>query len=41
LIGLPNLELHVYSEEEYDKPKKLKHSIIGEAVRKGIVIWEG
>jgi len=41
LIGLPNLELHLYSEDEYLKLRKLKHSIIWEAESKGIIIWEG
>ena len=40
LIGLPNLELHIYSEKEYEKLKKLKHSIIREAENKGITIWK-
>jgi len=39
LIGLPNLELHLYSEEEYLKLRKLKHSIIWEAENRGITIW--
>ena len=41
LIGLPNLELHLYSEDEYLKLRKSKHSIIWEAENKGITIWEG
>ena len=40
LIGLPNLELHLYSEDEYLKLRKLKHSIICEAENKGVTIWE-
>ena len=41
LIGLPNLELHLYSEDEYLKLRKSKRSIVEEAERKGIIIWEG
>ena len=41
LIGLPNLELHLYSKEEYLKLRKLKHSIVEEAERNGIIVWEG
>jgi len=40
LIGLSNLELHLYSEEEYLKLRKLKYSIIWEAESKGIIIWK-
>jgi len=40
LIGLPNLELHLYSEEEYFKLRKLKHPIIWEAERKETMIWK-
>jgi len=41
LIGLPNLELHLYLEDEYLKLRKSKYSIVWEAENKGIVIWEG
>ncbi len=38
LIELPNLELHLYSEGEYLKLRKLKGSIVWEAENKGIVV---
>ena len=39
LIQLPNLELHIYSEDEYAKLKKSKSPLPKEAEEKGIIIW--
>ena len=40
IIGIPELQLHIYSEEEYIKLKQRSSSIPKEAETKGIIIWE-
>jgi len=39
IVDLPNLELRIYSEEEYAKLKRSRSLFVKEAEEKGIVVW--
>ena len=38
-FGIPQLELHIYTEEEYTKLKSKGSMLLEEAEKKGIIIW--
>ena len=40
IIEIPELQLHIYSEEEYAKLKQRNSSIPKEAETQGVIIWE-
>lgn len=39
MLGLPNVEIHIYSEEEYARLRRSGSSFIREAEERGIIIW--
>lgn len=39
-LKLPQLELHIYTVSEYEEQRSLGSSLIGEAQKKGIIVWQ-